>query len=72
MNRFREDLDDYKENLFNLYSSITNDIEQVMNIKENSLEEYLNSCDKDEYLVTREKDFVKEIGEQVQLYKSEC
>lgn len=37
MNRFREDLDDYKENLLNLYSSITNDIEQVMNIKENSL-----------------------------------
>ena len=37
MTRFRQDLDDYKENVFNLYSSITSDIEQVMNIKENSL-----------------------------------
>ena len=33
MDRFKEDLDDYKENIFTIYSSIVNDIEQVMNIK---------------------------------------
>lgn len=72
MNRFREDLDDYKENLLNLYSSITNDIEQVMNIKENSLQQYLKSCDNDEYLLSREKDFVKEVKEQLSNYRAEC
>ena len=33
MDRFKEDLDDYKENIFTIYSEIVNDIEQVMHIK---------------------------------------
>lgn len=69
MERFREDLDDYKENLYNLYSSITSDIEQVMNIKEGSLEEYLKSCDREQYLLSREKELVQEIEEHVSNYK---
>ena len=37
MSRFHEDLDDYKENLFSIYSSLTNDIAQVMTIKQASM-----------------------------------
>ena len=44
MNRFHEDLDDYKENLFTIYSSLTNDIAQVMAIKLNTMEDYFKSC----------------------------
>jgi hypothetical protein len=72
MDRFREDLDDYKENLLGIYSSILNDIEQVMNIKESHLEEYISSCSNDEYLLSKEKDFIIGVEEQTENYKSEC
>ena len=47
MDRFKEDLDDYKENILNIYSSMVSDIEQVMYIKESSMEDYFKSCAND-------------------------
>lgn len=53
MNRFHEDLDDYKDNLAIIYSSLTNDTEQVMSIKEATMEDYFRSCEDDSYLLSR-------------------
>lgn len=65
-------MDEYKETLTSAYESLVNDIEQVMSIKSGSLNEYLNSCDNKEYLLSREKEIIGEIQEHVMGYKMEC
>lgn len=52
ISRFKEDLEDYKENLNNIYSGLVNDLEQVMAIKESSIQDYLQSMT-DSYLLSR-------------------
>ena len=65
---FREELDDYKENLHSVYNSLASDLQQVLVIKENYLREYMASLS-DEYLATREKEFLQEIKTEVSEYQ---
>ena len=61
---FREDLEDYRENMVSVYQSLGNDTVQVLSIRESQLREYLGSLS-DEYLISREREVLEEIAHEV-------